>query len=349
MRASPRKRAKDSWTFVLELGRDPATGKRRQKSVTVKGTKRDAERVQTRMLNEMEMGTFVEPSKVTLAAFLRRWLDTYVDVNLRALTAMHYRNLIETHLIPNLGQVELGRLNAAHVQEYYARALKEGRADGKGGLSAQTVKHHHRILAEALNYAVKWNLIARNVADLVTAPTPRKYEPRILTFDEARELLEAFRDSWLYLIVHLALYAGLRRSETLGLRWRDVALDRGYLAVAQTLQEVNGAGLVFEDAKTKLSASSVVLAIETVEELRGYKAAKQGRGESTGRDSLVFTRDGGRPVLPSTVSKSFRRRARRLGFHDLPFKDLRHTHGSLMLEAGANLKQGAGAVEAFEH
>ena len=287
----------------------------------------------------MELGTFVEPAKVTLAAFLRRWLDTYVDVNLRPLTAKGYRGVVETNLIPNLGQVELGRLNAAHVQEYYAKALRDGRIDGKGGLSSQTVKHHHRILAEALNFAVRWNLLPRNVTDLVTAPKPRKYEPRILNFDEAKLLLEALKDSWLYLIVHLALYAGLRRSEILGLRWRDIDFERGFLAVSQTLQEVSGIGLVFEEAKTELSASSVVLPNVTIQELRAHKTAEESRGQNTGRDFLVFTRRGGQPVLPSTASKSFRRFARRMGFHDLPFKDLRHTHGSLMLDAGANLKQ----------
>ena len=287
----------------------------------------------------MDLGTYAEPTRATVGSFLRRWLDGYVDVNLRASSAKRYRGVIEGHLIPNLGQVELGRLSAAHIQEYYARALKNGRIDRNGGLSAQTVHHHHRILSEALGFAVRWDHLPRNVANLVTAPKPRKYEPRILSFSEVKTLLEAVSGTWLYLIVHMAVHTGLRRSEILGLRWKDLNLEGGYLAVANTLHRINGLGFVFEEAKTDASSNPVVLVSSTVAELMAQRELQEGRGVSVARDSLVFTNVDGRSIRPDTVTESFKRVTRRMGVVDLPFKDLRATHGSLMLEAGANLKQ----------
>ncbi|MEE9247412.1 MAG: N-terminal phage integrase SAM-like domain-containing protein [Dehalococcoidia bacterium] len=156
MRGHLRKRSKATWTIALSLGRDPANGKKRQQWVSVKGTKKDVVQKLAELLHQLNTGGFVKPSKLTLADFLTRWQRDYVDTNVRPRTADGYRQIVENHLIPELGNIPFAQLQPSHIQEYYARKLEHGRVDGKGGaLSAKTVLHHHRTLSEASSHAIK--------------------------------------------------------------------------------------------------------------------------------------------------------------------------------------------------
>src|SRR5262249_51728525 len=158
-----------SWTIVLELPRDDS-GKRRQKTVTVRGTKKEAEARRSQMINEINTGAFVEPSKMTVAEYLNRWLSEYAKQNVAGKTFERYDEIVRLHLIPALGGHRLPALKPLHIHECYSAALRSGRCDGKGGLSARTVLHHHRVLREALHQAVRWQLLARNPADAVDPP-----------------------------------------------------------------------------------------------------------------------------------------------------------------------------------
>ncbi len=159
MRGHVTKRGKDSWTIVLSLGNDPETGKRKQKWVSVKGNKKTAEARLVELVHQIDTGSLSNPAKLTLAEFLERWLKDYVAMGVRASTAEGYRIIVEKHLVLGLGGILLSQLTPFHLQGYYAKALKEGHRGGKGGLSARTVLHHHRVLSEALAHAVKWGLV----------------------------------------------------------------------------------------------------------------------------------------------------------------------------------------------
>ena len=171
MKGHIKKRSKDSYSIILELGPDPKTGKRRQKWLTINGNKREAERELARRLNELNTGAFVDPSKLTVAEFLEQWLASYAEMNVSAKTLERYQSIVRRHLIPAMGSLPLPRLSPLHIQQHYSDALKRGRKDGRdGGLSPQSVLHHHRLLHEALEMAVKWQLLARNPADAVEPP-----------------------------------------------------------------------------------------------------------------------------------------------------------------------------------
>ena len=227
MRGHITKRAKGSWTIILDLGRDPATGKRKQHWGTVRGTKRDAEKKLAELQHQMYTGAFVKPSKLTVGDFLREWLQSYVATNVRAATAEGYRIIVERHLVPALGGMVLSELRPSHLQGYYAKALKEGRRDGKGGLSARTVVHHHRVLKEALSHAVKWGHTGRNVADAVDPPRAVDREMNALDPGGVERILEVARGTMYFPLIHLATFTGMRRSELLGLRWKDADWNKG--------------------------------------------------------------------------------------------------------------------------
>ena len=137
------------WTIVLNLGRDPATGKRKQKWVTVRGTKRVAEKKLSELQNQLDTGHYAEPSKLTVAEHLRDWLHDYAATTVRPRTYEGYAMIVEKHLIPGLGAITLGQLQPAQIQKYYAKALDSGRSDGNGG-NTRVISFNDTVSADAL-------------------------------------------------------------------------------------------------------------------------------------------------------------------------------------------------------
>lgn len=193
MRGHIRKRSKDSWSLVIDIGSDPETGKRRQQWHTVRGSKRDAEVRLNEILNSLETGAYVKPNRVTVAEFFEDWLKNYVYVNCTAKTAEGYEGRIRTHIIPAIGNIQLSRLESRHIQNHYTQALTNGRADGTGGLSPRTVLQHHRIIHKALNYAVKQGIVKTNVADGVEPPRAKNKRMAVLSPDDVTQMLETSR------------------------------------------------------------------------------------------------------------------------------------------------------------
>ena len=239
MRGHIRQRGKGSWSIVLDLGRD-SSGKRRQKWHTVRGTKRDAQRELTSLLHALQTGAYVEPTKLTVGEYLRRWLDDYAKTNVAPKTYERYDEIARLHLIPELGHHVLTKLQPLHIQAMHAAALQHGRRDRAGGLSAQTVVHHHRVLRKALQQAIRWQPLVRNPADAVEPPRPQHREIRTLGDAESIKLMEASADCRLHVPIVLALATGMRRGEILALRWMDVDLVAGRAAVAPTRRRVRG-------------------------------------------------------------------------------------------------------------
>jgi integrase len=229
MTGSLKKRSQGSWSIVLYLGRDPVTGKKRQKWHTFVGNKKKAHAELTRLLYELNTGAYVEPTKLTLKDYLERWLSDYAKTNVSGKTYERYEEIIRKHLVPALGGTPLSNLRPLHIQGYYAHALQTGKKRGEAvtGLSAQTVLHHHRILREALGRAVKWQLLVRNPADAVEPPKPPRREMRAINEAQTAWLLEVARGTRLYVPVLLAVTSGMRRGEFLALRWPDVDFITG--------------------------------------------------------------------------------------------------------------------------
>ncbi len=341
MRGHIQRRGKKSWRLKFDTGRDPKTGERITKYMTVRGTKTDAQRELTRVLREIDTGAFIEPSKITVAEFLEQYLASLAVRKLSPKTYDRYKEIVNINLIPALGHIRLAKLEPLHIETAWADALESGRLDGKGGLSPQTVVHFHRLLKQALKKAVKWKMLATNPADMVDAPKIEQSEIAVLTETELADLINAVEGTRLYMPVMLASTTGLRRGEVLGLRWKDIDLDRGTLKVVQMLGQVRSQ-LYFKPPKTKAGRRTVALPAITIEALRQHKVrqSEERLKLGLGRDDsgLVFTRPDGQPVIPTSFSRTFFEFVRNKGLPPISFHGLRHTHLSYLMWEGVHPK-----------
>jgi len=340
MTGNIRRQGKRSWEVRIYLGRTE-TGRKLYKSHTVRGTKRTAQRELAHLIDGLSAGTYVSPSRMTLANYLARWLTDYARVNVAAKTFERYSEIVQLHLIPALGHHNLTNLQPLHIQAYYSEALQSGRRDGAGGLSAQTVLHHHRVLREALRHAVKWQLLARNPADAVEPPRAQPREIPALDEQEVAALLAAAEGTRLATPVLLAVATGLRRGELLGVRWQDVDLNRGTLAVRQSLEQTKN-GLSFKEPKTRRGRRVVTLPPVAAEALRRHKTeqakARLLLGPAYQDHGLVFRRANGRPIDPAEFSNAFTALVAKSGVRRVSLHSLRHTNATLLLRANVHPK-----------
>src|SRR5260370_7813075 len=150
-----------------------------------------------------------------------------------------YGEVCRKNIVPVLGGLMLTKLQPAHISQAYAKALASGRRDGTGGLSARTVTHIHRVLREALQQAVQWQMLARNPADAVKPPKVERKQMSVLDTDATARLIEAARGSDLAVPILLGVLCGLRRGEIVALRWRNVDLERAQLSVTASTEQTD--------------------------------------------------------------------------------------------------------------
>ena len=330
-----------SWYYMVDFGRDKATGKRRQEMKRGFPTKEEAEIALTKALSELDDGTNILPSRKTLAEHLKEWTDDYVTHNVRESTATEYQRIIGRNIVPHLGHHLIQDLRPQHVQAYISRMLKSGRVRGKGGLSPTTVRNHYRILSEALKYAVDMEVIKANPADRVRPPKIKKFRPQVVTPEMVELILdETVRSPWLAAFC-LAFYSGIRRSELCGLRWHHVDLEKYCITIDRARVAVKG-GSAEGEPKSEMSRRLISLSTNIVYVLHYHMKDQQAMFEGLGipwtKDSHLFCNDQGKPYHPATISHAFKRFATRAGFPNVRLHDTRHAHATILLLADVSLK-----------
>lgn len=340
MKGHIRKRGERSWAIVIDLGRDFA-GRRKQKWHSVKGSRKEAEGKLTDLLHQLATGGYVEPARLTVETFLERWLEIHARVNVAGKTFERYAQIVRNDLVPALGAIHLTKLAPLHIQGYYSKALQCGRKNGRGGLSAQTVLHHHRLLHEALAHAVKWQLLARNPVAAVEPPRPRQKEIRVLDETQCAWLIEAAEGTRLYLPIMLAVCTGMRRGEILAVRWQDIDLCSGFLSVRRSLEQTRTT-LIFKQPKSRHGRRIVSLpplAVEALKEhLQQQSRLKEVLGLAYEDCDLVCCCEDGRLWKPSAFTSAYFALLHRRGIARFPFHSLRHSHASQLLRAGISPK-----------
>ena len=324
---------KDSWTVQVYIGLDTKTGKKRYYSEAVKGTKAQAQRRLTELLREIDTDNFVECPRLTVGEYLEQWMGDYANSHVSKRTFDGYRGNLDRYLLPSLGSIPLKKLNPRHVKEMESNLLRGGGADG-GSLSPQTVVQAHRVLSKALNDAVKDDIIVRNPAAAVEPPRTTKYEAETLGWDDVHAFLGQIKNPLHLILVLLDIQTGLRRSELLGLQWRDVDLSAGTLSLQRALIKLPSGGTELTVPKSGWGRL-LELPQESVDALRSHRERNQ---STSGNGNFVFCHSDGSPLDPDLVTKWFRKIANNAGMEGLRLHDLRHSHASMMLAKGIHLK-----------
>lgn len=297
-------------------------------------TRQEASRKLAEALRAREKGLPVTGDRQSVGEYLTNWLEV-TKPTIRPRTWKRYEQYVRVQLLPTVGGVGLSKLTPQHVQTLYAKKLEEG-------LSTTTVHHLHQVLHRALDAALRLDLVARNVCDLVDPPRMRHHEMTTLSEEQAALLLAAAEGNRFEALYVLALATGMREGELLALRWRDVDLHGGSLQVRATLQNTVD-GFVFAEPKTALSRRRIALsktAIEALKQHRVFQAQERLKLGPAWEDlDLVFPNSIGKPMDAVNLLKySFYPLLKKAELPQMRFHDLRHTAATLLLGRGINPK-----------
>ena len=293
----------------IQNGYDRVTGKPRRLSKTVHGTEADAERALARLL--LEIGKLPAGKSLTFGDYFRDLYKPRLEKSVRKSTRRGYVAKIERHVLPRFENVKLEELEPYVLEDWLSEL--------EAKMSGQSALHVYRALNTSLNRAVKWKLLASNPLRAIDAPRADERDLDVLSAKEALAYLEAFRGHELEALIVLSIATGFRPCELYGLEWRDVDLTAKEVRCERGRHQLDGE-IYLEDPKSKRSRRVVSLSdwsIEALRPLRGF--------------GLVS------PLSPAQISYRYRKHVREKELRYLPLRDLRHSHATLLLEAGVEI------------
>jgi integrase len=338
MKGHVRERSPGHWAVILDV-RDPETGKRKRRWHSFEGTKRQAQIECARLISEIQRGSYLEPNKTTVAQFLERWLE-HVKTQVSPRSHERYCELARSNIVPLLGATVLSKLQPAAISSAYAKALAGGHRKRAGGLSPRTVHHMHRVLRQALQQAVVWQILARNPTAAVKPPKTERGTLQTYDVLQTAELLEAMRGTRMLVPVALAALCGMRRGEIAALKWRNVDLARAQIAIVESAEQTK-AGVRYKEPKSG-RARTVALAETMIEELRAYRLAQTQEllrlGIRISDDTFVVAQVDGSPLQPRSITHEWVRLIGKTTLPRIRFHDLRHAHATHLLASGVHPK-----------
>ena len=342
------KKAHGSWSFVIDVGIDQLTKKRKQLRQRGYATQADAESAMDDALSKLRTGLHRDDQGRTVGQWLDEWISQKTD-SLRPTTLTEYRRHIDAHIKPRLGERRLRDLRTSDI-----RALLRGLQEPAGGqrpIGTTTVRRVHATLRSALGDAVREDLISTNPA--TNARPPRKPRPKVNPWspEELGTFLDALAGHPYAAYFETVAMTGLRRGEAAGLRWSDVDLDRGVITVRQQITHVDGdcpicgqhhKGITFGPPKTSSGeARRVDLGSHVVGVLLAHRLAQDAQkellGTAYGDHDLVFAREDGQPVNPTYFTSAFQQLCKKAGVRQVRLHDLRHGRASLLMAAGIEI------------
>ncbi len=308
---------------------------RKRKTLYGKTRKEVQEKLRT-ALYEQKQGLLATGPRETVKHYLEYWLEEVHKPTIRISTYVRYQEIIQLHILPSIGHLQLQNLSPRHIQALYAKKVKEG-------LSASTVQSIHAVLHKALDNAVRLGSLPRNVSDKIPLPRLTKHEIKSLTLEQAQHLLESVREHRLESLFVLALSTGMRLGELLGLKWQDINFADGTLQIRRILSYVRSKGFVESEPKTARSRRHIILPAFVLESLKQHRVrqleAKLKAGTFWEDRDLVFCTAQGSYLNPvSTVQDIFKAVLRKAGLPRMRFHDLRHSAATILLSMGVHPK-----------
>ena len=348
MAGSIEKRGKDTFRLKVSAGFGQ-NGKRIIHRRTIKtNSKRQAEKELAKFVAEVKAGKVLESSKKTFKQFAEYWIEKYAEGNLKKSTLYGYKQMLNNRINPAIGHVKIEKIKQVHLVQFYYNLQENGiRKDGKtGGLSAQTIKHHHNCISSILQSAVEWEIIPQNVANKVKPPKVTQKEADFYTEAEVTEILKALSNEPLKYnaLFTLAFMTGLRKGELLGLEWSNIDFDNKMIHVRQTSLYRPGKeyGVYTDTPKSNSSKRSISISNLDLELLNRLKIEQENQKEKLmdlwEDHNRLFTQWNGKPMHPSTVNNQLKKFLKKNGLPIKSFHTARHTNITLLLANNVDLK-----------
>lgn len=331
--------------IVIELTPDPVTGKRRRIHKTVKGTKKEAEKIKRKMIEELENHTYIADNNISVAEWANQWKELYL-IDLSPTTLQGYEYQIE-HYIVNMpiGSIRLQELTTSDVQVWINTLSAESPISGNP-LSAKTVKNVYHNLSAAIDKAVQLEMVKKNVCKAVTLLRVKKYQADVYDEDEIQQLISAAKDTDMELPVLLAVSLGLRRGELLGLKWKHIDFDNAIISIEDNLVEVrkdiSDNRTVTKSPKSLSGQRKIPISKSIIELLKkakhDYMVNKLQMGKDFFDGDYVICQPNGKPYKPASMSRKFNKFLEKNNLKHIRLHDLRHTNATLMLTQGISPK-----------
>lgn len=325
------KKIDGKWGYVIYLPRDE-NGKYQQKKKQGFSSKSHAEAAMREMIGRLEAGT--PKVSISVAQYLDLWIEKGVEGKRSPRTVDNYK-MTTRYIKEAFGSVKLDDLAPHQIERLYESLGKR--------LSSSTVHTVHRHLRAALNRAIKWGYLKETPLKRVDSPSLHTPKRSTMSVEQAQQALEWLRTRHhaSYIGIYLAIYTGMRRSEVCGLQWNDIDWVENVIHISRTRQQRKGE-IIIGGTKTKLSERSIRVSEDVIKLLRDWRRKQRehsiARGDSWDDNNFVHRQLTGELCGPDSLTHDLRSAEIALDLPLITFHDLRHTHATILLEAGVPLK-----------
>lgn len=351
--ANIQKRGDGSYFFTVSLGRG-ADGKyqrktktyRPERKMTPKQMKEHIEHEYMKFKEEVRTGVYVSPEKMTFEAFTKEWRKKYADNELSETALMGHLSRLNNHIIPVIGHVRMNQINSMMLLNLLANLSRKD--EKEGSLSNYMKEDIYKTLKNVFKHAAQWKVTSTNPMDGVNKPRDKNEESKDVNVYEPEEvaaLLTAAQAEPFHwrIFITLAIVAGVRRGENLGIEWPMVNFETGTVDVSQSIVKALH-GAVIKSPKSKSSRRLISLPPSVMEELRLFRThwikerLKMGDKWIEEEREWLFCNENGKHFYPTTPTKWWRGFTERAGVRYIRLHDLRHTSATLLIAKGVHAK-----------
>lgn len=333
---------------------------------TEKQNQKALERFVFEFEEKVKSGKYLDGEKITFQTFSETWLHDYAAQRLTAATVEAHRILLEQHILPEIGNIKLSKIQPMHLNKLYNMMAAMRKDGNSGGYSASTIRRTHATISSIMSTAVKWNVLLANPCERVTLPKPATLQDGIkfFTLEETEAFLSALDHDYVEgklqlqhkVFFHMALFCGLRRGELIALKWSDVDLKKGTVSITRSTGIVSGRPIT-KEPKNKSSIRTVSIPVSVLELLREHRRQQLRYRLTVGTywqgDNYIFIQDNGSQMYPSTPYGVFQKVIKRYnatlppGGHALPkipLHGLRHTSATLLISQNIDVRTVSGRL-----
>ena len=334
MKGYIRKRGK-GYSYTIDIGKDPITGKRKQKTKSGFKTKKEAQAALNEVVYEVNKGIYILDNNCTFKELAEEWLEHNKHKWAQTTFEVTYR-MVMNQIVTKFPAIKVQDITPLHGKKLLA--------DLSESLAPSTVNRIMSLTSQILNYAVDTELINKNPFKSIPHIRERESDKKTWTFEEINQFLKTavLDNPFYYRIVFVTVFTGMRKGEIFGLRKTDIDFKNNIININQSLHETNEHGLILGGPKTKTSKRAIAVNEDVIkilkEQIRRNNECKLALGSGYEDNGLVFCREDGIPYRPSSLNRPFNRLTKKAGVPQIRFHDLRHTHATLLLETGANPK-----------